>query len=490
MKRFIFLVLMVLTAFIAVSCDEGVAPPVITGVEDVTINVSVQGNPPTFNPSTGVSATNHLGDDIPWGENLYLKTIEQPVGTEVDEIDYYKAGTYYLTYEAVDPDSGKKATAVRVLELVIPEFDTNHTDALRLEADYEGLSFINDRIGEVEVRSFVDGDTTNFYDAVSGTYVTVRYLGIDTPEATSKFDPWGIKASTFVRDRLSEASRVILQAEPTGERTDGNDRYLAWVWYVYQGETRLLNLELVEQAYAWVSSASDTLYGETFSVAGAETQLTGYRIYGETDPDYDYDREGTPVSIGELLDDFETYYSRKVSVTGVITSKIGYSVYLEQDGRGIYLYTGYNQTNELQIGHEVTIQGLVPAYYPADSTTGMQLSNYYEYNMILVSEDNPVIVTTVNGSQIPDYVGRVVRLENLTVTSVDEAPSSNAYNVYAEDAFGNEVNLRVDNFTASFVSKGWFVVGRKIAWVQGPVATFYDEYQVMIAGQAIIEFED
>jgi len=252
----------------------------------------------------------------------------------------------------------------------------------------------------------------------------------------------------------------------------------------------LLNLELVEQAYAWVSSASSTQYGNIFTVAGAETQLTGLRIYGEQDPDYDYSREGDPVSIGELLDNFETFYAKKVTVSGVITAKIGYSIYLEQDGRGIYLYTGYNPTNELQIGHQVTIQGLVPAYYPADTTTGKQLTNYYEYNMILESEDNPVVVTTINGSQIADYVGRVVRFENLTVMSVDEAPSSNAFNVYAEDEFGNEVNLRVDNFTATFVSKGWFPVGRTIAWVQGPVSMFYDDYQVMIAGQAIIEFED
>ncbi|MCF7931616.1 MAG: thermonuclease family protein [Acholeplasmataceae bacterium] len=490
MRKIIFTIMLVLTAFIAVSCDEGVPAPVITGVDDVTVYVSVLGNPPSFDPSAGVEATNHLGADIPWGDNLYIKEIESPLGTVVTEINYYQAGTYYITYEAVDPDSGKKATATRELELIIPEFDTNHTDALRLEEPYEGLSFINDRIGEVKLRSFVDGDTTNFYDSVSGTYVTVRYMGIDTPEATSKFDPWGIKAASFVRDRLSEASRIILQAEPTGDRTDGNDRYLAWVWYVYQGETRLLNLELVEQAYAWVSSASSTQYGDIFSVAGAETQLTGLRIYGEQDPDYDYSREGDPVSIGELLDQFETYYAKKVTVSGVITAKIGYSIYLEQDGRGIYLYTGYNPTNELQIGHQVTIQGLVPAYYPADTTTGKQLTNYYEYNMILESEDNPVVVTTINGSQIADYVGRVVRFENLTVMSVDEAPSSNAFNVYAEDEFGNEVNLRVDNFTATFVSKGWFPVGRTIAWVQGPVSMFYDDYQVMIAGQAIIEFED
>ncbi|PKK97641.1 MAG: hypothetical protein CVV58_00120, partial [Tenericutes bacterium HGW-Tenericutes-3] len=266
--------------------------PTITGADDVTLNVSVQGNPPNFDLEEGLLATDFLGNNIPFG-NFFYYTIQDSTGKSLSDVDYYKIGDYTVTYYA--QNSGLITNVVRTISIVIPPFDTNYTDELRLTASYATKSFINDGIGEVEVTTFTDGDTTNFKDSVTGTRFTVRYLGIDAPEATSKYDPWGIKAANFVREQLDGAEKVILQAE--GERTDGNNRYLAWVWYVKDGLTRLLNLELVEQAYAWTSGAVDTQYENVFTVAGAETQLTGKRIYGEVDPDYDYSTAGTPIAI-------------------------------------------------------------------------------------------------------------------------------------------------------------------------------------------------
>lgn len=455
-------------------------PPTISGVDDVSIYVAVQGNPPTFDPEEGVTATDYLGNQIPFGSFLYIKEIRNSQGNPVASIDYYRVGSYTIVYEAIH--SGLMTTVERVLTLVVPPFDTNYTDGLRLAVSYTNLSFIDDGIGEVTVTTFTDGDTTNFIDNKTGDRFTVRYLGIDAPEATSKYDPWGIKAGNFVREKLSGAEKIILQAE--GERTDGNGRYLAWVWYVKDGETRLLNLELVEQAYAWVSSASTTQYGNIFTVAGAETQLTGKRIYGEEDPDYDYSTAGTPIIIGDLLDNFDDYIGRKVTVTGIITSKIGYSVYLEEDGRGIFLYTGYNLTNELQIGYEVTIQGLVPALY----FESKQLTNYKYENMVLIDTENEVTITTIVGTQMGDYVGRVVRFENLTVIEIDKATNGEAYTVVARDEFGTTVNVRVDDFTASFVPSYTFEVGDQFM-VFGPVTQFYSSFQLMLPGINNIEIK-
>jgi micrococcal nuclease len=454
--------------------------PTISGVDDVSIYVAVQGNPPTFDPEEGVTATDYLGNDIPFGSFLYIKEIRNSQGNPVASIDYYRVGTYTIVYEAIN--SSLVTTVERILTLTVPPFDTNYTDGLRLSVSYTNLSFIDDGIGEVTVTTFTDGDTTNFIDNKTGIRFTVRYLGIDAPEATSKYDPWGIKAGNFVREKLSGAEKIILQAE--GERTDGNGRYLAWVWYVKDGVTRLLNLELVEQAYAWVSSASTTQYGNVFTVAGAETQLTGKRIYGEEDPDYDYSTAGTPILIGDLLDNFDDYIGRKVTVTGVITSKVGYSVYLEENGRGIFLYTGYNLTNELQIGYEVTIQGLVPAVY----FESKQLTNYKYENMVLIDTDNEVTITTIVGTQMGDYVGRVVRFDHLTVIEIDEAPNSEAYTVVAQDSFGTTVNIRVDDFTASFVPSYTFEVGDQFM-VFGPVTQYYSNFQLMLPGINNIEFK-
>ena len=450
------------------------AAPVIHGADDVEVFVSVTGNPPTFDLEEGVSATDYLGNDIPWGAFLSVS----------GNVNYYAIGEYDVTYTAVN--SGLITNVIRTIKIIVPPFDTNHTDSLRLSTAYAGLSFIDDGIGEVEVTTFTDADTTNFRDLVSGERFTVRYLGIDAPEATSKYDPWGIKAATFVRETLSGAEKIILEAEEGTERTDGNGRYLAWVWYVKDGVTRLLNLELAEEAYAWVSGASATQYGTIFTVAGAETQMTGRRVYGEIDPDYDYSTAGTPIEIGALIDSFDEYIGLKVTITGVITSKIGNSVFIEQDGRGIYMYGGYTMTNELVIGHEVTIQGLVPALY----FEGKQLSNYSYDNMVLLSTDNPVTIMTILGDQIGSYVGRVVRFESLTIVSIFESSSTtdNAYTVNAIDINNTNVSIRVDDYTASFLPSYLFVVGEQIT-VFGPVTQYLSGFQLMMPGVGNIVFE-
>jgi endonuclease YncB( thermonuclease family) len=456
--------------------------PLIVGADDVDVFVSVAGNPPTFDLQEGVQAFDYLGNEIPFGGFFFILKIEDSQGNPLTQIDYYRIGVYTVFYRAIN--SQLLTTVERRISIVIPPFDTNHTDNLRLSEEYVGKSFIQDGIGQVVVTTFTDGDTTNFMDLKTGIRFTVRYLGIDTPEATSKYDPWGIKAGNFVREKLTNAEKIILQSEGP-VTTDGNGRYLAWVWYVENGQTRLLNLELVEQAYGWVSGASSTQYGNIFSVAGAETQLTGRRIYGEIDPDYDYSSDGIPVEIGYLLDNFDEYLSRKVIITGIITSKVGNSIYIEQDERGIFIFTGYNLTNELQIGHEVTIQGLVAAVY----FNSKQLSNYKYENMKLESTDNVVPITTIMGNQISSYVGRVVNFENLTITSIYQSPTNNAYNVYAVDNLGNEVNIRIDDYTASFVPRSLFIVGKQIS-VFGPVSQFDTNYQVMLPGLGNIVFKD
>ncbi|MCK7471811.1 MAG: hypothetical protein MZU95_14300 [Desulfomicrobium escambiense] len=204
--------------------------PTIAGIEEAIVYVAVQGNPPTFDLTEGVSATDYLGNDIPWGNFPFVLGIQNEQGQPVAQIDFYRVGVYTVTYQAMN--SQLVTTEERIIRIVVPPFDTNHTDELRLEASYAGQSFIEDGIGEVEITSFTDADTTNFRDLVSGTRFTVRYLGIDAPEATSKYDPLGHQGG-FLRPRGPPRMRdkIILQAEGA-ERTDGNGRYLAWVWYV------------------------------------------------------------------------------------------------------------------------------------------------------------------------------------------------------------------------------------------------------------------
>ena len=455
--------------------------PMIFGAENAIVYAAVQGNPPSFDITEGVTAKDYKGNDIPFGQFLYILSIKDKTGEIVGAVNFYQVGDYEVTYVA--QNSGFTTTVVRTISVTVPAFDTNHTDSLRLDKPYNGKSFINDGIGVVTLSSHTDADTTNFRDPITGLRFAVRYLGIDAPEATSKFDPWGIKAADFVRQTLDTADEIILEAE--GERTDGNNRYLAWVWYVKDGQTRLLNLELVEQAYAFGKAAEVTQYGSVFTVAAAETQLTGKRIYGEEDPDYDYSREGTPISINDLIINFSEYNGKKVLVSGVVTAKVSNSIFLEKDGVGIYVYTGAGTlTNELQIGYEVTIQGLVATYY----NDSLQLTNYSMNNMILVSTDNVVQIHAIDGSQMADYYGRVVRIDNLTVKSVGLSQSNSptdAYTVYAEDEFKNPVTIRVDRYTAQLVPSYEFQINMTFS-ITAPVTRYYESYQLMLPGKASI----
>lgn len=458
--------------------------PVINGADEASVYVSVQGNPPTFDIYEGVTATDFKGNNIPFGNFFYVLEIKDSNNNTLSEVNFYQIGVYYVTYQAMN--SGLSTTVIRKINVVVPPFDTNHTDGLQLAVSYIGKSFINDGIGVVTITTHTDADTTNFRDSVTGERFTVRYLGIDAPEATSKYEPWGIKAANFVREKLDNAETIILQAE--GTRTDGNGRYLAWVWYIKDGKTRLLNLELVEEAYAWTSAVASTQYGTVFITAQAETQLTGRRIYGEVDPDFDYSTSGTPIDIGTLLDNFNDYVGKKVTISGVITSKVGNSVYIEDDNRGIYMYAGYVMTNELQIGYEVTIQGLVPAVY----FQSKQLSNYSIDNMILLSTGNPVVINTIEANQISQYVGRVVNIDGLTVTQIQLSQSgltTDAYTVVARDSNNNTINIRVDDYTAKVVPSYTFSVGAQFS-VTAPVTQFNSGYQLMLPGMGSIEFNN
>ncbi len=458
--------------------------PVINGADEASVYVSVQGNPPTFDIYEGVTATDFKGNNIPFGNFFYVLEIKDSNNNTLSEVNFYQIGVYYVTYQAMN--SGLSTTVIRKINVVVPPFDTNHTDGLQLAVSYIGKSFINDGIGVVTITTHTDADTTNFRDSVTGERFTVRYLGIDAPEATSKYEPWGIKAANFVREKLDNAETIILQAE--GTRTDGNGRYLAWVWYIKDGKTRLLNLELVEEAYAWTSAVASTQYGTVFITAQAETQLTGRRIYGEVDPDFDYSTSGTPIDIGTLLDNFNDYVGKKVTISGVITSKVGNSVYIEDDNRGIYMYAGYVMTNELQIGYEVTIQGLVPAVY----FQSKQLSNYSIDNMILLSTGNPVVINTIAANQVSQYVGRVIRIDGLTVTQIQLSQSgltTDAYTVVARDSNNNTINIRVDDYTAKVVPSYTFSVGAQFS-VTAPVTQFNSGYQLMLPGMGSIEFNN
>jgi endonuclease YncB( thermonuclease family) len=359
-----------------------------------------------------------------------------------------------------------------------------------VEADYNGKDFIADGIGVVTTDRYIDGDTTWFN--VGRQSISVRYLGIDTPESTALYEPWGKAAARYTENKLRNAETIVLQAE--GERTDNNGRYLAWVWYRNSANSDfvLLNLELVELAYSKNKVASGSRFNEVLSRANGDAMQTKRRVWGEIDPEYDYSKEGSQMTIRYLVENFEEYVGLKVTVTGTISRKVGSHVYLQDDdGYGVYIYTGFTSSAQLVVGANLTFGGMVPTYYSGSP----QLTNFSTKQLFVNAPGSLVVPRVITYNDLAfSKIGSLVKFENLTVTSLYTGASGATIKV--RDGNNNTITIRIDDSTLITLEALGLKVGDAID-VIGPLSYYdydydgtnpnyvYDKskYQVMLADQ-------
>ncbi len=104
-----------------------------------------------------------------------------------------------------------------------------------------------DADGPLPVVDVVDGDTLTVRRA--GAVVTVRLLGVDTPETVHPDEPlqcYGPEAAARAAELLT-GQRVWLEPDPSQDRVDRYGRELAYVWL--PGD-HLVNLQLLTGGYA------------------------------------------------------------------------------------------------------------------------------------------------------------------------------------------------------------------------------------------------
>ncbi len=293
------------------------------------------------------------------------------------------------------------------------ELNTDETDQLTLNRSYEGTTLENDGIEEVSLISCEDGDTAVF-DSVNGQ-IRVRFLGIDTPEASYKYDPWGFQATQFTCEKLYEASTLVIEQDDAAGPVDNYGRTLGYVWY----DGRLLNLEVLEQAYSLAVGVEKLKYADAFLAAQEHASLTNQRVYGEEDPLYDYSASGTDMTIEEIVKNYEDNILKSVNVEGIITRKLGSHVYIEKDGYGVFVYTGYETSAKLAVGNEVRFEKM-QIIYDLRRQGGLHLVRFNVRTVSLLSENNPVVPTTMLISEITDYdLGKFVRFEEMEITEIE-----------------------------------------------------------------------
>jgi endonuclease YncB( thermonuclease family) len=134
---------------------------------------------------------------------------------------------------------------------------------------------------EASLARVVDGDTIRVL--VDGVEERVRYIGIDTPELneTSQATPEPYaEAATAANARLLAEGRLVLEKD-VSER-DRYGRLLRDIWVEQEGTWTLLNLALVAEGFAQVSTyPPDVRYVEVLLAAQAEARATGHGLWGE-----------------------------------------------------------------------------------------------------------------------------------------------------------------------------------------------------------------
>lgn len=159
-----------------------------------------------------------------------------------------------------------------------------------------------------------DGDTTNFYlnnsdikDDLSSREI-IRYLGINTPEiqhgTSIDAQPWGYAAKKFNNQVINNAKSFAIQTSKGGSYRDSYGRLLGYVWYSNltnpsPSDYMCLNFEMVREAYAFtyfddVANNRYTMFYKSVAYtnimrnAELRAKNNGWKIHGETDPDFHY----------------------------------------------------------------------------------------------------------------------------------------------------------------------------------------------------------
>ena len=358
------------------------------------------------------------------------------------------------------------AVLVLVSSIFITSFlfadGVDYASQVRLNMNSETLKV------EVTVGAFVDGDTTHF--SVDSPYfphdwMKARYIGLNTPESTGKIEEYGKKASKFTREKLENASSIIVESDDGNWNVDSSGgRYLVWVWYRNSDNEpyRNLNIELLQNGLAAAYSTANNRYGTVAMAALNQAKEQKLNLYsGQKDPDFYYG-DAVELTLKELRLNVETYDGIKVAFEGVITMNDGSSIYIEDYDPetelyyGISVFYGYNLPGKgleiLSVGNRSRIVGTVQYYEnggiyqvagltykqmkPKDPGNIQKISDGHKGAFVLTDArtfDSDVTITTDDGSRDYPYaylaMDTTIEMHGLKVLDIktESNPDSSSY---------------------------------------------------------------
>lgn len=267
---------------------------------------------------------------------------------------------------------------------------------------------------EATVHIFIDGDTTHFNvptSVVPEGILKARYIAINTPESTGRIEAWGKAASNFTKEKLKDATSIILESDNGTWNADSTGgRYLVWVWYKTADMTdyRNLNIEILQNGLAIASSSSENRYGETCMAAINQAKAEKLNVYSpDKDPNFHYGA-AQELTLKELRVNLTSYEGAKVAFEGVISAIADGSFYVEEYDDETDTYQGisvYYQTaglpgialENIAIGNRVRVVGSVSYFEPGDVWQVSGLS------YALMKPDDPSNFKLVSKGHTPAY---------------------------------------------------------------------------------------
>jgi micrococcal nuclease len=160
---------------------------------------------------------------------------------------------------------------------------TPQSDLVDGAATVAGLHPQGETSAGLKVIRVVDGDTLHV--RLDGREVTVRLIGINTPETVKPDTPvecYGPEASNYAKSTLA-GQRVTLEFDDSQGRLDQYGRMLAYVWLEKSdGQLSFVNLDEVARGYARERQYGPTPYAwkSTFRAAADTARTSGAGLWG------------------------------------------------------------------------------------------------------------------------------------------------------------------------------------------------------------------
>ncbi|MBP3569237.1 MAG: thermonuclease family protein [Lachnospiraceae bacterium] len=339
-------------------------------------------------------------------------------------------------------------------DFVPPTSEPTVTEAPKEFVDYAAQVTLNmsSNTAKVEatVKTFVDGDTTHFNvssDLVESGVFKARYLAINTPESTGKIEEYGKKASNFTKEKLSQATSIIIESDTEVWDIDSTgSRNLVWIWYKTSDseEYRNLNIEILQNGLALANSSANNRYGSYCTAAIAQAKEQKLNLYsGQKDPDFYYG-EAVELTLKELRTNIEQYNGVKVAFNGIVTKDHSNSVYVEayDEETGIYygvsVYYGFNLSGPglaaIAVGNEARIVGTVQ-YYEAGGTYQVAGLSYR-----MMKPDDPNNVQMISEGHEPAFVLTTADTFVNGMVEVEVAEEMKSF-PYAEAAMSTSISM-------------------------------------------------